>query len=234
MEHNAYEAIKTNLFGTKYLAELSIEHNIKKFVFISTDKAVNPISTMGLTKAIGEKYLKSLNAKSETFFIATRFGNIIGSNGSLLPLLKKQIESGGPITVTDKETSRYFIDKQSACHLILEISTIQKSKHHLFTFKMGNPVRIIDIVDRLLLNYSYSSEHIEIKYIGLRPGEKLYEQMISEAEIVMPLENKKISIIVSKKNNIIKDLDFSELKSITPYKSDSEIKSILQDLYKNL
>jgi FlaA1/EpsC-like NDP-sugar epimerase len=126
MENNPYEAIKLNIFGTKLLAKLSVKHKVKKFIFISTDKAVNPISVMGMSKYIAEKHLKYLSLKEKTEFIITRFGNIIGSNGSVLPLFKKQLETGNAITVTSKTISRYFINKYKACHLILEIASSKK------------------------------------------------------------------------------------------------------------
>ena len=147
MEANPYEAVKLNILATTFLADLALLHNTKKFVFISTDKAVNPISIMGLTKRIGERYLMDLNSKNSTKFLITRFGNIIGSNGSLIPLFNKQLELGRPLTVTSPEVSRYFIPKLKACQHILEISNEAHGKHALFTFNMGKPIKIIDLAN---------------------------------------------------------------------------------------
>lgn len=230
MELNAYEAIKVNIFGTKHLAELSIKYQVKKFVFISTDKAVNPINVMGMTKQIGEKYLKFLNSKNKTVFSITRFGNIIGSNGSLLPLWKKQIESGEPLTITDSGTTRYFISKQTACYLILKVSSFERAENSTFTFEMGEPIKIIDLLDRLLFHYKCSKEQVEIKFTGLRRGEKLHEAIISEEETVIKTKFKNIFMVKSQNDKPLNEINFTRLHSITPYLSNSEIKSILKGL----
>lgn len=234
MELNPYEAIKVNIFGTKCLAELSIKYDVGKFVFISTDKAVNPKSVMGMTKQIGEKHLKFLNSKNKTIFSITRFGNIIGSNGSLLPLLKKQVESGLPITITDRETSRYFINRQSACHLILKVSAFERAENNTFTFEMGEPIKIVDLLNRLLFLYKVSEDEVEIKFTGLRSGEKLHEAIISEEEIIIQTKFKNVFRIKSMNGNYLNELDFTKLEKITPFQSNLEVKSILQSFNKNL
>ena len=227
MEENPYEAIKLNILGTKLLADLSVEHDVKKFIFISTDKAVNPISVMGMSKYIAENYLSNLSIKSKTQFTTTRFGNILGSNGSVLPLFKKQIESNRPLTVTNNSMSRYFISKSKACALILQIAIFDNEESNIFTFNMGEPVKIIDLAERLVLFYNHIDEKIEIKMIGLRPGEKLHEDIVSKHEILIPTGNKNILLVKSKNNARVKKIDFTELANVTPNMSNSEIKSVL-------
>ncbi len=228
MEQNAYEALKLNVLGTKLLADLSIKHSTEKFVFISTDKAVNPISVMGITKKIGENYLNYLNTKNRTFFITTRFGNILGSNGSVVPLFKKQIESGHPITITDKTICRYFISKHKACMLILKLASKQSYNHNLFTFNMGEPISVIDIIERLVLLYDKLEEYPEIKITGLRPGEKLHEEIISNNEVLIPTDEEDILIVKQKSTTEIKKIDFSKLLTVTPKMANHEIKAILK------
>lgn len=229
MEHNPYGAVKLNILGTKLIADLSFKFQVKKFVFISTDKAVNPIGIMGMSKRIGEKYLNFLNTKKRTVFQITRFGNILGSNGSVVPLLKKQLESGSPITITDSATSRYFISKIKACQLILCIASFDHTLSNTFTFNMGKPIRITHIVDRLVLFYKGTIENPEIKLTSLRSGEKLHEDIISNNEKLVPTSNQDILFILSKnKPNSDKDIDFTKLKNVTPYITNSKIKSILK------
>jgi len=227
MENNAYEAVKLNIFGTKFLADLSLKYEVKKFIFISTDKAVNPISVMGMTKQIGETYLGFLNNKSDTKFITTRFGNIFASNGSVVPLFKKQIEFGHPLTITNNDISRYFISKYKACNLILKLASIGVYQSNLFTFNMGEPIKIVDIIERLLLCYDNLDNKPEIKVIGLRPGEKLNEEIISDDEILLSTEEEDILAIKQKNDSKSEKIDFSPLSNMTPYMSNIEIKSIL-------
>ncbi|MDO5971103.1 polysaccharide biosynthesis protein [Flavivirga aquimarina] len=228
MEKNPYEAIKLNIMGTKLLADLSIEYGLKKFIFISTDKAVNPISVMGKSKLIAENYLNSLSTKSKTQFAITRFGNILGSNGSVLPLFKKQIELNMPLTVTNKSISRYFISKTKACTLILQIATFNNKESNSFTFNMGEPIKIIDLAERLATLYKTFGKKIKIKIIGIRPGEKLHEDIVSKNEILIPTENKNILLIKQKNNLETKEIDFSNLELITPSTSNSEMRSVLE------
>lgn len=228
MEENPHEAIKLNILGTKLLADLSIEYGVKKFIFISTDKAVNPINVMGMSKRIAESYLNYLSTKSKTRFAITRFGNILGSNGSVLPLFKRQIKSDMPLTVTNNSISRYFISKSKACALILRIATFDNEENNIFTFNMGEPIKIIDLAERLVLFYSNIGKKIEIKITGLRPGEKLHEHIVSKDEILIPTENKNILLVKSKNNFEAKKVDFTELVNVTPTMSNLEIKSVLE------
>ena len=229
MESNPYEAVKTNILATKLIADLSVKYDVKKFIFISTDKAVNPINVMGITKFIAENYLNSLSNNNNTSFITTRFGNILGSNGSVLQLFKKQIETNCPITITNNTISRYFINKQKACSLILKIANSDNFESHVFTFNMGEPIRIAHLVERLLTLYKIPEDKIEIKTTGLRPGEKIHEDIISNDEELVNTVDEAI-LIVKKKNKLKnKIIDFTQLLSISPYMANSEIKSILKN-----
>jgi FlaA1/EpsC-like NDP-sugar epimerase len=227
MEDNPYEAVTINILGTKLLADLSIAYGVKKFVFISTDKAVNPISVMGMSKHIAENYLNYLSTKSDTLFLTTRFGNILGSNGSVLLLFKKQIKTSNSITVTHRAVSRYFISKQKAGNLILKIASFSNVESSIFTFNMGEPIRIIHLAKRLLLLYKTSGKNVEIKITELRPGEKLHEDIVSNNETLIPTQVKDILQVKKKNNSEIKKIDFTELLNITPYLSKTEIKLIL-------
>ncbi|PKQ44051.1 polysaccharide biosynthesis protein [Confluentibacter flavum] len=224
MEDNPYEAVKLNVFATKLLADLAIKHKIKKFIFISTDKAVNPISVMGRTKFIAEMYLDALNSSDDTIFLIARFGNVFGSNGSVVPLFIKQIESGKPITITNKKATRYFIDKNKACSLILKMATMPKLEGNHFTFNMGEPIKIIDVAKALAKIYNYKTK---IKITKLKVGEKLHEAVVSENEILTPTNDKDIFIILKKGNSRNKTIDIASLNQITPNNSVSEIKEIL-------
>lgn len=187
MEENAYEAVFVNVFGTKNIADLAMKYEAEKFVMISTDKAVNPTNVMGTTKRIAEIYTQSRN--SNTKFVTTRFGNVLGSNGSVVPLFRKQIEQGGPLTVTDKRIIRYFMTIPEACSLVLEAGSIGEDDD-IFVFDMGEPVKIWDLADKM--RKLAHKPNIEIKEIGLRPGEKLYEELLATKENTIPTENKKI------------------------------------------
>ena len=187
MEENAYEAVYVNVFGTKNVADMAMKYGTEKFVMISTDKAVNPTNVMGATKRIAEIYTQSRN--SGTKFITTRFGNVLGSNGSVVPLFRKQIEQGGPITVTDKNIIRYFMTIPEACSLVLEAGSIGEDDD-IFVFDMGEPVKIWDLAERM--RQLSGKPNIEIVETGLRPGEKLYEEVLAAKENTIPTENKKI------------------------------------------
>lgn len=192
MEDNPSEAILTNVKGTKNIVDLAIEYGAKKFVMISTDKAVNPTNVMGASKRIAEIYAQNKNALGKTKFITTRFGNVLGSNGSVIPLFKKQIEHGGPITVTDERITRFFMTIPEACRLVLEASTIG-SGGEVFVFDMGKSVKIIDLAKNMIkLSGLEEGKDIEIKFTGLRPGEKLYEELLSDSEKTLPTHNPKI------------------------------------------
>ncbi|MBT9189043.1 polysaccharide biosynthesis protein [Zobellia russellii] len=194
MEYNAYEAIKINVAGTKVVADLSISHNVDKFIFISTDKAVNPTNVMGATKRIAEMYISCMQQKGKTKFITTRFGNVLGSNGSVIPLFKKQIEKGGPLTVTHENVTRFFMTIPEASQLVLEAGAMGDGGE-IFIFDMGESVKIFDLAKNMIkLSGLKYPEDIDIKITGLRPGEKLYEELLANGENTLPTYHKKIMI----------------------------------------
>jgi FlaA1/EpsC-like NDP-sugar epimerase len=193
MEDNPSEAINTNVLGTKNLVDLSLQYEVTKFVMVSTDKAVNPTNVMGASKRIAEIYVQSTN-NTKTKFITTRFGNVLGSNGSVIPLFKKQIEQGGPITITDKRVTRFFMTIPEACQLVLEAGSIGQGGE-IFVFDMGESVKIIDLARKMIkLSGLEEGRDIEIKITGLRPGEKLYEELLAEEENTIPTHHPKILI----------------------------------------
>lgn len=200
MENNPNQAIYTNVLGTKNVADLAIQFKAKKFVMVSTDKAVNPSNVMGASKRIAEKYVQSLHYKNvfenahETKFITTRFGNVLGSNGSVVPLFKKQIENGGPITITHPDIIRYFMTIPEACQLVLEAGGMGNGGE-IYIFDMGKPVKIIDLARKMIQLAGYEpNKDIEIKIIGLRPGEKLYEELLNDTSKTLPTHHEKIMI----------------------------------------
>jgi FlaA1/EpsC-like NDP-sugar epimerase len=201
MERNPSEAILTNVLGTKNIADLSVKYRVEKFVMISTDKAVNPTNVMGASKRIAEIYVQSLffhlNSQSDqksTRFITTRFGNVLGSNGSVIPLFRKQIEQGGPVTVTHRDIIRYFMTIPEACSLVLQAGTMGQGGE-IYVFDMGQPVKIYDLATRMIsLSGLKVGEDIEIIETGLRPGEKLYEELLNDKEYTLPTSNDKIMI----------------------------------------
>lgn len=201
MEENPSQAICTNVIGTKNLADMAIKYHVERFVMVSTDKAVNPSSVMGASKRIAEKYIQTLHEKRKnqhkghvTKFITTRFGNVLGSNGSIVPLFTKQIEEGGPITITHPEIIRYFMTIPEACQLVLEAGAMGKGGE-IFIFDMGEPVKIIDLAKKMIRLAGYTPDkEIEIKIIGLRPGEKLFEELLNDTSKTLPTHNEKIMI----------------------------------------
>ena len=195
MEKSPYEAIKVNVLGTKNLADLSIEYEIERFVMVSTDKAVNPTNVMGASKRIAELYISCVSKQSKkTKFTTTRFGNVLGSNGSVIPLFKRQIENGGPLTVTHKEITRYFMTIPEACSLVLEAGTMGKGGE-IYIFDMGKSVKIYDIAKRMIaLSGLKYPDDIDIKITGLRPGEKLYEELLADGENTTKTYHEKIMI----------------------------------------
>ena len=209
MENNPCESIQNNVYGTKILADLAVKYGVKKFVMISTDKAVNPTKVMGCSKRICEIYVQSLNKAIEegiingkTQFVTTRFGNVLGSNGSVIPLFKKQIKAGGPVTVTDPRIIRYFMLIPEACKLVLEAGT-KGNGGEIFVFDMGKPVKIADMAQRMI-NLS-GAKNVEIKYTGLRAGEKLYEEVLNEKESTKPSFHDKIRIAE------VREYDYTEV-----------------------
>lgn len=218
MEDNPYEAINTNVFGTQNIANLAVEYKVKKFVFVSTDKAVNPTNIMGASKRIAEIYVQSLNAKLKlesdvhTKFVTTRFGNVLGSNGSVIPLFKRQIEAGGPVTVTHPQITRFFMTIPEACQLVLEAG-VMGSGGEIYIFDMGESVKIVDLARKMIkLSGFEEGKDIEIKFSGLRPGEKLKEELLNERENTIGTHNPKIMVAKVPEynylevNNIISEL----------------------------
>lgn len=194
MERSPYEAVSVNIVGTKNVADISQEFEVEKFIMISTDKAVNPTNVMGATKRYAEIYIKQLDSKAngKTKFITTRFGNVLGSNGSVIPLFKQQILKGGPLTVTHKDITRYFMTIPEASRLVLEAATMGQGGE-IFLFDMGKPVRILDLAERMIkLSGFRPYEDINIEFTGLRSGEKLYEELLCETENTLPTYHKKI------------------------------------------
>ena len=198
MEDNPSEAVQNNVYGTKVIADLSVKYGVKKFVMVSTDKAVNPTNVMGCSKRICEIYVQSLNyaeknggAGQRTQFVTTRFGNVLGSNGSVIPLFREQIKNGGPVTVTDSHVVRYFMLIPEACKLVLEAGT-KGQGGEIFVFDMGRPVKIVDLAKRMIMMSGASN--VRIVFTGLRPGEKLYEEVLNSKENSKPSFNKKIRI----------------------------------------
>lgn len=194
MEYNAYEAVRINVLGTKNIADLSCIHGVEKFVFISTDKAVNPTNVMGATKRIAEMYVTWKQNEGRTKYMITRFGNVLGSNGSVIPLFRKQIANGGPITVTHKDITRYFMTIPEASQLVLEAAAMGKGGE-IFLFDMGESVKIFDLAKNMIkLSGLRYPEDIDIKITGLRPGEKLYEELLATGENTLPTHHQKIMI----------------------------------------
>ena len=216
MENNPSEAILNNVYGTKVIADLSVKYGVKKFVMISTDKAVNPTNVMGCSKRICEIYVQSLDRKLKleameksregkveyTQFVTTRFGNVLGSNGSVIPLFREQIKNGGPVTVTDERIVRYFMLIPEACKLVLEAGT-KGNGGEIFVFDMGQPVKIADLAKRMIA--LSNAKGVEIKYTGLREGEKLYEEVLNEQEGTKPTFHEKIRIAQ------VREYDYAEV-----------------------
>jgi len=207
MESNPTEALRTNIMGTKILADIAHAFNVEQFVMVSTDKAVNPTNVMGASKRVAEIYVQAFNQVSNTNFITTRFGNVLGSNGSVILRFKKQIDKGGPVTVTHPEVTRYFMTIPEACQLVLEAGSISQGGE-IFLFDMGKSVKIIDLAKKMIkLSGLEIGKDIQIKYTGLRPGEKLYEELLNDKENTMPTHHSKI--MVAK----VRTYDFEQVKS---------------------
>ncbi len=208
MEQNPYEAVKINVAGTKTIVDLSLEYDVEKFVFVSTDKAVNPTNVMGATKRIAEMYISCRQQEGKTKFITTRFGNVLGSNGSVIPLFRKQIEKGGPLTVTHKDITRYFMTIPEASQLVLEAGAMGKGGE-IFIFDMGESVKIMDLAKNMIrLSGFHYPDEIDIKITGLRPGEKLYEELLANGENTLPTYHDKI--MISK----IREIDYAKTRNM--------------------
>jgi FlaA1/EpsC-like NDP-sugar epimerase len=227
MEMNPSEAVSTNVGGTKIVADLAVKYAVEKFVFVSTDKAVNPTSVMGASKRAAEIYIQSLGITTKTKFITTRFGNVLGSNGSVIPLFKKQIEKGGPITITHPEITRYFMTIPEACQLVLEAGCMGNGSE-IFIFDMGKSVKIVDLAIKMIrLSGLTVGKDIEIVYTGLRPGEKLYEELLNNAENTLPTHNKHIMIAKVQPYNF-ENIKPEVLKLIELFETQDNIKIVKQ------
>ncbi|MGE4288853.1 MAG: polysaccharide biosynthesis protein [Salinivirgaceae bacterium] len=206
MENNPAEAIKTNVFGTRTVADMAVKYGAKRFVMVSTDKAVNPTNVMGASKRLAEIYIQSLNSKTNTAFITTRFGNVLGSNGSVIPRFRKQIEEGGPITVTHPQITRYFMTIPEACQLVLEAGAMGTGGE-IFIFDMGKSVKIVDLAKKMIkLSGLQLGKDIQISFTGLRPGEKLYEELLADKENTLPTHHPQIMIAK------VRNYEFNEVK----------------------
>lgn len=205
MEGNPTEAIRTNVQGTKALVDLAGEFKVQKFIMVSTDKAVNPTNVMGASKRIAEIYAQSANQLYDTQFITTRFGNVLGSNGSVIPLFRKQIANGGPVTVTHKDITRFFMTIPEACQLVIEAGNMGKGGE-IFIFDMGEPVKVLDLAKKMIaLSGLELGKDIHIKITGLRPGEKLYEELLANEENTVNTHHPKIMIAK------VREYDFEEV-----------------------
>lgn len=224
MEKHPTESILVNVWGTKNVADLSIEHKVSKFVMVSTDKAVNPTNVMGASKRIAEMYIQSLTKISSTQFVTTRFGNVLGSNGSVIPRFRKQIESGGPVTITHPEVTRYFMTISEACQLVLEAGAMGKGGE-IFIFDMGESVKILDLAKKMIsLNGLVIGKDIRIDYTGLRPGEKLYEELLADSENTTHTHHPKIMIAKIEDRDPIKiKKDIKDLLELLVSGNDIEI-----------
>lgn len=237
MEQNPYEALLVNVFGTKKIADLSVKYGVEKFVMVSTDKAVNPTNIMGASKRIAEIYIQSLT-NNNTKFVTTRFGNVLGSNGSVVPLFRKQIENGGPVTITHKEITRYFMTIPEACNLVLEAGAMGGGAD-IFIFDMGKSVKIYDMARKMIQLYGYEPDYdIKIVETGLRPGEKLYEELLNDTENTLPTHHPKIKKArVCEKNHEKVEQFINELSELIldrdEFKLVSKMKEIVPEFVSN-
>ena len=238
MEANPCEAVNVNVGGTKIVAECAVKYNAEKMIMVSTDKAVNPTNVMGCTKRLAEIYVQTLSKaiiagelEGKTKFITTRFGNVLGSNGSVIPRFREQIMNGGPVTVTHKDIIRFFMTIPEACRLVLEAATMGKG-YEIFVFDMGEPVKIADLARKMISLAGFRPDiDIKIEYSGLRPGEKLYEEVLNSKECCIATEHKKISVAKVRDYNyaeIIKD--FNLLKECAEQMNKMETVRIMKDI----
>jgi FlaA1/EpsC-like NDP-sugar epimerase len=237
MEESPYEAVRVNIFGTRILMDLAVKYGVEKFVMVSTDKAVNPTNVMGATKRVAEIYANCMNSLNKTKFVTTRFGNVLGSNGSVIPLFKKQIAEGGPIQVTHKEITRYFMTISEACSLVLEAG-VMGNGGEIYVFDMGESVRIYDLARQMIhLSGLKYPQDIDIQIVGLRPGEKLYEELLSNKENTLPTYNDKIMIAKVDKADCTsikeKIIELSELNNTDKFAIVSKIKVVVPEFISN-
>jgi FlaA1/EpsC-like NDP-sugar epimerase len=226
MEINPTEAVKNNIHGTKNVANAAHITGVKNFVLVSTDKAVNPPNVMGASKRFAEMIVQNLAKRSDTKFVAVRFGNVLGSRGSVIPLFKGQIAVGGPITVTDPEMTRYFMTIPEASRLVIQAGSLARGGE-VFVLDMGEPVKIVDLAKNLIRLSGYSEEDIEIKYSGIRPGEKLFEELLNDDEIQAEQVFPKIYI---GKANPISELELFYTLEKLPEMPNEEVKKVLVGL----
>jgi FlaA1/EpsC-like NDP-sugar epimerase len=231
MEINSDEAIKNNVFGTKNVAEISIKHGVEKFVFISTDKAINPSSVMGATKRIGEMICQSLSQKNNTKFVSVRFGNVLDSRGSVIPIFREQIRKKGPVEVTDPQMKRYFMLTSEACLLVMQAGAMSQGGE-VFVLDMGEPIKILDLAREMIkLSGFEPNKDIPIVFTGIRPGEKLFEEILTTEEGVIATKNKKIFITkLSKVNEERLDQGLKKLKTVIQTGNQKEIRNILRKI----
>lgn len=234
METNPYQAVLTNVLGTKNLADLAIKYQVASFVMVSTDKAVNPSNVMGASKRIAELYVQSLFMQSQskiTKFITTRFGNVLGSNGSVVPLFTKQIQEGGPITITHPDIIRYFMTIPEACQLVLEAGSMGNGGE-IYIFDMGQPVRIIDLAYKMIRLAGFiPEEDIKIEVVGLRPGEKLYEELLNDAAKTLPTHHDKI--MIAQESNVADFNSFTlQLENLIQYAKKMESEAVVTEMKK--
>ncbi len=227
MENNPSESIFTNVLGTKVIADLAVQYNIERFVMVSTDKAVNPTNVMGASKRIAEIYIQSLSTTSNTKFITTRFGNVLGSNGSVIPRFRKQIESGGPITITHPDITRFFMTIPEACQLVLEAGTSGEGGE-IYIFDMGESVKILDLAKKMIkLSGLTLDKDIKITYTGLRPGEKLYEELLANEENTIATHHNQIMIAKVKKYDF-QEVDTKINQLISSFNSQNNFQIVTQ------
>jgi FlaA1/EpsC-like NDP-sugar epimerase len=235
MEENPCEAILVNVQGTMNLSNYALRYNAESFVMISTDKAVNPTNVMGASKRIAEIYVQSLAKESKKNgskinFVTTRFGNVLGSNGSVIPYFKEQIEKGGPVTVTHPDIIRYFMTIPEACRLVLEAASFGNSGE-IYVFDMGSPVKIVDLAKRMIELAGYvPNKDIKIEFIGLRPGEKLYEELLNDKETTIPTNHSKITIASVRQYDY--DMVFSSVHVIIDFSTNVDLKNTVRSMKK--
>ena len=229
MEYNPAEAVSNNVFGTMVLADVVSRSEVSNFVMVSTDKAVNPTNVMGATKRAAERYVQALAGRSTTKFTTVRFGNVLGSSGSVIPLFKEQIRNGGPVTVTDPQVTRFFMTIPEASQLVLQAGCLGNSGE-IFVLDMGEPVRILELAEELIrLSGLVPYEDIDITFTGLRPGEKLFEEILIHGEGVMPTPHDKIKVLAAMPTEDF-DVLAGELKILLDSAAKGDIKGLMESL----